>query len=379
MPEFEMRRATVADRPELIEMLNSVFTGAQTRRHDFGRSHPYLFHDARMRDHTIAIDGGRIIGCVGSYPFTMRIGGVDFRAAGIGQVATVPETRGRGVMSALLKAVCADLDGGEFDLAWLGGDRQRYGRYGWACGGRTLRFDFFERYLPEPPAESLVRPLDWATDFERFRDHVAALPNALAMSDEELRMLATGQPLTGWAMGQSFIVTGHGGGTVHFGDGNPDEIVLLLAHLLREERRKEVDRWQVSVHCGAAPSALLQVCLSNYWRASEGMVWMFRVCSLMPLLEKLCRARAAQVGCGTGELGLGNLDTGESATLVCRSGRLSVREGAGEGAYALSTRDLSEVLFGICPPDLLLPGLPPDSPFRRLLPLKVHLSQTFAV
>ncbi len=379
MPEFEIRCAETADRPELLDMLNSVFSGAQKRLHDFGRSHPYLFHDVRMRDHTIAVEDGRIIGCVAAYPFTMRIGGVEFRAAGIGQVATLPEARGRGVMSGIMKSICAELDGGGFDLAWLGGDRQRYGRFGWAVGGRVMRFEFFERYLPPAPDQDAVRPLDWAVDFERFRDHVAGLPDALAMSDEELHMLATGQPLTGWALGESFIVTSRGGGTVFFGDGRPEEIVLLLAHLLRLERRKEGDHWKVCVHCGAAPSALLQACQRYYWHASSGPLWMFRVCSLVPFLQKVCRAGAALVGCGTDELGLGNLDTGESATLLCRSGRLSVREGAGEGAYALTTRDLSEACFGVCPPDLLLPGLPPDSPFRRLLPLKVHLSQTFAV
>ncbi len=293
MPDFETRHAEVAERSELLDLLNSVFAGAQKHPFDFARSHPYLFHDGRVGDHTIAVEDGRIIGCIGAYPFTMRIGGVEFRTAGIGQVATLPEARGRGVMSAILRSVCAELDGGGYDLAWLGGDRQRYGRFGWAGGGQVMRFEFFERYLPPAPAEDAVRPLDWAVDFERFRDHVAALPDALAMPDEELHMLATGQPLTGWALGESFIVTSRGGATVFFGDGPPEEIALLLAHLLRLERRKEGDHWRVSVHCGAAPSPLLRTCQRYHWHASSGPLWMFRVCSLVPFLQKLCHGGGA--------------------------------------------------------------------------------------
>lgn len=379
MTDHQVRRADVSDRAELLDVLNVVFAGTQKRTFDFARSHPYLFHDARVPDHTIALDGGRIIGCVGAYPYPMRIGGVTFRTAGIGQVATLPEARGRGVMTALLQTVCRELDGGDFDLAWLGGDRQRYGRFGWAIGGSTMRFEFFDRYLPAPPDEASVHPLDWAKDFGRLRDYVAALPDALVMPDEELLMLATGQPLTGWALGESFVVTSRGGNTVQFADGRPDEIALLLAHLLRLERRKQGDRWQVSVHCAAAPSPLLQTCLERYWHVTSGPTWMWRVCSLRPLLEKVCRAGAGRVACGSGELGLASTQTGEAATLVCRRGRFSVRDGAGEGAYRLSTTELSEVCFGVFPPDLLLPGLPADSPFRRLLPLRHHLCQSFAL
>ena len=379
MSDLQIRRANVSDRAELLDVLNAVFAGAQKHAFDFGRSHPYLFHDARVPDHTIALDGGRIIGCVGAYPYAMRIGGETFRTAGIGQVATLPEARGRGVMTALLEVVCRDLDGGSFDMAWLGGDRQRYGRFGWAVGGNTMRFEFFDRYLPAPPDESAVRPLEWAKDFGRFRDHVAALPDALAMPDEELLMLATGQPLTGWALGESFIVTSRGDGTVQFADGRPEEIGLLLAHLLRMERRKDAKRWQVSVHCGAAPSPLLRTCLDLCWRTSSGPTWSWRACSLRPLLEKMCRARAGSVGCGSGELGLANTQTGEAATLVCTRGRLSVRDGADKSAYRLTTTQLSEVCFGVFPPDLLLPGLPADSPFRHLLPLRQHLAESFAL
>jgi len=376
---FELRRAEVTDRAELLELLNAVFAGAQKRPFDFARSHPYLFHDVRMGDHTIAVEDGRIIGCVGMYPFRMRIGGVTFRAAGIGQVATLPQARGRGVMSAILSEVCRELDGGAYDLAWLGGDRRRYSRFGWASGGATMRFDFFERYLPEPPEESAVRALDWDVDFDRFKDYMAAQPDALAMSDEELRMLVTGQQLGGWALGESFIVNARGGSVVLFADGLPGEIALLLAHLLRLERRKEGDHWKVSVHCGEAPSPLLAACLAHYWRVTTGPTWMFRVCSLRGFLEKVCRIAAGRVSCGSGELGLVNTETGEAATLLCRQGGMSVREGAGEGAYRLTTQQLSEVCFGVCPLDLLLPGLPADSPFRRVLPLRPHLSQAFAV
>ncbi|NLW51358.1 MAG: GNAT family N-acetyltransferase [Candidatus Brocadiaceae bacterium] len=375
-----MRRAVMADRDELLTVLTRAFSRDEAHPIDFLSFVPHVFTPERIGDHLLYLEGGRILGCLGLYPYEMRVGGVSFRAAALGQVATLPEARGRGVMSALLSDICRDADAAAYDFCWLGGDRTRYGRHGWAIGGMRLRFWFPARYLPDPPDESWARPLDPARDFELVRDHLAQDADTVVADDVELRRILEGEATGGWVAGDSFVIHRRGLGNVHLGRGAVEQIGRLLACHLRWLGRQPAWRGDLVVECAAAPSDLLRAAHVYHAGMTVEPSGMFRLGPLRPFLEKACRVAQPGIACGSGRVSLANADTGETATITCTNGRLAVRDGAGDAPhFRLGRKDLSEACFGLCPLDVCLPGLPADSLLRRVLPLRACWSRFFGL
>jgi len=294
-------------------------------------------------------------------------------------VGTLPECRGRGVMSSILQEVCRSIHEQGMDFAWLGGDRLRYGRYGWARGGFHMRFDFTDRYLPPPPAEGTVRPLDRERDFDLVREAASGAPSTILMPDKELR-LRLSAPGMGWVIGKSFIITDYArDDSVALADGDPEEIALLLAHHLAHIRKADPTRGRISAQAGPHATAAMRAFRKYHASSSLGPLWMFRVGRLVPLLEKMCRAAAPRIGRGTDRLEMVNSDTGEAATIVCRGGKARVLPEAGPDAPRFSTTDLSDICFGPFPLDMFFPGLAKDSPIRRIFPLPAFISRFFAL
>jgi len=373
-----VRQAEPADREEMMDVLGRAFAGPDGRQSDFWTIHPQLFTDERMGDHLLCVEDRRIVGCVGLYPYDVRVRGLLMRAAGLGQVGTLPEHRGRGVMSTLLRAACEQADAQQYAFVWLGGDRLRYGRYGWATGGARMRFGFRKRYLPDPPPESAVRPLDAAGDSGLLMRYAAADTDTVVAVERELAPVLSAEGAGGWVLRESLVAYRRGVTNVYLGYGQPDEVLALLAHHLRWVVAREEGHEGISVECPVAPSTLMDVCVRNYEGVSLVPSGMFRTGPLARFLKVACRVAQPQVEAGSGRVALCNAETGETATVVCRDGELSVEQGGGD-AFALNRRDLSEVCFGLCPLDVLLPGLPAGSFLRRVLPLPVYWSRFFGV
>lgn len=370
---IQIRRGTAADLPALVELVDRCFAEYQAHS-QLSQELPHLFTPARAGDYWIAEWDGRMVATLGLYPYPVRIGPVVFQAAGVGQVATLPEARGQGLMSRLLQAVSQEAD--FYDFTWLYGDALRYGRYGWTPGGWTYRFETSRRYLPSPPAHETIEVFDPQRHLARLQSVLARLPQVVQMPKEELCLLLSaqsGRQLIGAMVGRSLVLGRDGGEVVLIGDGDPAELAGLLSYL-------STGRQQIHVDCGPEPCALLRACLEH---SSEMQVWpsaSFRVGNLASFLQKAGRAAAPRLGSGWGELGLVNSGNGQSATLVCcQGGEIVLEEGAGPGAYRLTHRQLSEVCFGLLPLDLLLPGLPADSPVRQVLPLRVFISELFTL
>lgn len=368
-----VRRGTPADLPQLVDLVDRSFAEEDPQGWQISKALPHLFTPARAGDYFIAEMDGRMAATIGLYPYPLRVGEVIFQTAGVGQVSTLPEARGKGAMSSLLKAVCLEAD--RYDFTWLYGDRLRYGRYGWTAGGWTYRFETGRRYLPSPPPEGEVEYFNPDRHLERLQTGLAHLPQSVVMPDEELRMYLrarSAQKLQGAFWGRSFVLGLEEGEVVLAGDGDPDELGALLAHLATGQQ-------QIHVDCAPQPSALLQTCLDHY---SEIQVWpsaSLRVGNLGSFLTKAAELGGECLATETGELSLANTENGQAATLTCREGRFQVQEGAGRDAYLLSHQRLSEVCFGLLPLSLLLSGLPDSSPFYRVLPVKVFISELFAL
>ena len=136
---LEKRWATPEDRNDIIDFIDYIFSKAH-RPHDFATLLPKLYGDAAdtSTHHFIIKEDGKILAAILAYPVKMTIAGEEMMTIGVGSVSTHPRARGRGFMDDLLAAV--DERAREVDAAFavLGGNRQRYGYYGFELAGCHL-------------------------------------------------------------------------------------------------------------------------------------------------------------------------------------------------------------------------------------------------
>lgn len=138
----EISFATTSDREELLDFLLRVFKRNTPDHRRFDDLYPDLFitSDDRISDHLVMRKDGRIVSCVGAYPMQVRIAGCDILGAGVGQVATDYDYTGRGYMTELFRAQNAILREKGVAMAWLGGRRDRYSRFGYEFAGFYFRY-----------------------------------------------------------------------------------------------------------------------------------------------------------------------------------------------------------------------------------------------
>lgn len=85
-----------------------------------------------------AFDGDCMVGVAGFPRRMFQLPHMTLPWAGVTGVATLPEYRGRGIMSTLLARGIADVDAAAIPLSILRGNRHRYQRFGWEEAGRSI-------------------------------------------------------------------------------------------------------------------------------------------------------------------------------------------------------------------------------------------------
>lgn len=119
---------------ELMTMLDRCFSYEQ----DGMAAHfPFVYNPKYPERHAVITIDGEIVAHAACVPETLSIGdGNTVSCCGIGGVATAKPHRGNGYMSRLLEFWLDRIDNKEVPLVELGGDRKRYGRFGWEPAGR---------------------------------------------------------------------------------------------------------------------------------------------------------------------------------------------------------------------------------------------------
>jgi len=97
-------------------------------------------------------DGGRIVSQVICVDQSVMVGSKDLRVGGISSVCTHPDYRGRGFMTKLLRYAVAYMRTHGFAISDLGGDTQRYRRFGWENAGRRCVYRITKRSLSASPS-----------------------------------------------------------------------------------------------------------------------------------------------------------------------------------------------------------------------------------
>lgn len=128
----EVVRLGIGDYEEAIAHLSLVFGEA-----DFAALVPSLYRptEPHMGRNLAVRRDGRIAAIVGLFPIDWIIGGTHLRLAGIGGVSVHPDHRGNGLMRLLMDAAMREVSRGGYHAACLGGNRRRYGHWGFEKAG----------------------------------------------------------------------------------------------------------------------------------------------------------------------------------------------------------------------------------------------------
>ena len=375
---LEVRQLTPEELPAAIDVGNRAFGSGEGDGFHFGRDIPYVWNADRADNSWACFEGDEMLGLVGAYPFDVKMGGVSFRATCVGQVATPAEHRGRGVMSALLRAATAKMDD-DVDFAWLSGDRMRYGRYGWAVGGVQHVFRTNVKNLPDPPAESTVRLMDPARDGKMIQAFAEAQPFGIGFSDQEFNQLLSIRGVGGVVSDDAWAVfRGEADSPfVMMADGTVEAVAGLLAHLAAGATGDDNAEGSIGFETAPCDCVLSRVALKYYREMTPKTCAHFRMCNLVGYFEKACRIVEPTLAGGSDEITFRNTDNGQRAHIVCRDGKLAVDGGEGGRLVEADTHDLSEIAFSRLTLETVLPGLAANSPLRALLRMPIYLPFSF--
>jgi len=139
-------RASLEDFDALIQLMDECFPRDKELGGMLPRW-PHCFRKDKIRNSLIIKDGTRVVSHVGCIDQTGTLGQGEIRVAGISGVGTKPEYRKRGLMTKILLYTEDFLKAQGYAMSDLGGNRQRYGRFGWEVGGRAWQFSITARSL----------------------------------------------------------------------------------------------------------------------------------------------------------------------------------------------------------------------------------------
>ncbi|MBR6568875.1 MAG: GNAT family N-acetyltransferase [Clostridia bacterium] len=137
----EYRFATPQEMPKVIDFIDLVFSQA-AGPHDFAKLIPKVYGDGHdfSAIHAIALEDGEIRGCVAMLPFDMTIAGQKLRVGYVGSVSVHRLSRGAGHMKKLMHMQIEKAKADGIDMLALGGQRQRYGYFGFSPVGGAYSY-----------------------------------------------------------------------------------------------------------------------------------------------------------------------------------------------------------------------------------------------
>jgi predicted N-acetyltransferase YhbS len=382
------RRARPDEFGEAMRFTDLVFRPGQKGRRILQRQYPHAYRDDAPHTRRLLIlrHEGDLVGCVAVHPMTLRLGVARVSAGGIGIVGTHPERRGEGIMTRLLHEAIRRMRSAGHAVSVLGGDRQRYGRFGWENAGVRILYHITARSLGKPTAAERglrlrrLRKNSDAAVCNRVRKLSGARSFGVVRPLGDVRPLLVRNGKETWfcQAGRRFAYVVAGGAErqnrpyasiCEFG-GDPELTLALFRRLLP---RAQSGVLSVVAGPNADEQALLGPVSTGWFRMADGMTQILDVArvaqQVLPELRR--RASAHRVG-GRFELQVDGVDgTRQHGTL----------ELGGHGRthrLRLDPRELVELLFGCLPVDERFgahAGIS-DSARRTLaviLPLPLHI------
>jgi len=370
-----IRPALPSERLALTAMLDRAFN-KQLDADRFANRYPHLFTDHRIVEHTLACDADVIIGCVGCYQFPAMLNGISLTIAGIGQVGTVPEARNRGIMTTMLNTAMATAT--EADLLYLYGDRTRYGRVGFAPGGRTFCSMTWDRYAPPPGPGPLIRAVHLVRDATLIEQGFSQQALVIHQTPSERLANLSGKGLAGWTDGTALILLSSDGSRVLLAMGAPAAIARLICHQVAQ--RVAINPADTGVTILADPRDAATVAAARLLGGSFSTrtTAMLRVGRLHPLLTAWANGVRPQPGATLTPCILDGGSAGRVRITVANN-RYHITPTTNQPDVSLDGAALAEVVFGTISPAISLPHVASDSALLGLLPMLFNISECYAL
>lgn len=166
----EYRFARPEEESQILDLIDLVFS-QNGRPHDFRKLLPKVYAHPGFADlHAVAVQEGRLRATVALLPLTLQYADGSLLQGGyIGSVAVHGQSRGEGHMKALMQLQLDAARHRSYDFLALGGQRQRYGYFGFENGGTALTFHLnsanLRHALPDADPDAVIlRPLQDADD-----------------------------------------------------------------------------------------------------------------------------------------------------------------------------------------------------------------------
>ena len=386
MASYTVRPAVVADWTELMDALLTSFSGGWLHHPPFDTLYPDALvpTDECLRDFIVAERNGRLIGGTQFVRQRLRLAAETVLLnGGVGQVFCVPEERRSGVMTAVLDAAIAAMAEAGCHISILGGDRQRYRRFGWENAGRMRHYALTARAIdggesPKAAAGAAAPvPQRWhhgAATLDRFYAALATRP-AGVVRDSRDQLAATlrrgGTALWTLDSDDGFAGVLLAGNTVSEYGGEPAAFAALVANLVG---RSGLNASIADTEGNDPLDAVLWRHAATFAVQQAGMVRVFSVAAILKAFQPLLERRLREWN-GTATLALRDGDTVRERVEVRRDGggRLAIRTMPADTTGAAGVKEFTRaewatVLFG--------PFLPPaavrvqdDLFFRLAFPL----------
>lgn len=180
MENLYIGRGKDADNATLLAFLDEVFFADDENDTNFLALLPKIYKDRyrpAYNNFVVQQPDGVFRAAVGNFDNEMTVGGVDLKTCCIGNVAVGKDFRGKGYMIDLMNRSVSDMRARGVALSYLGGQRQRYGYFGYENAGTSYLFCFsrrsFGHSLRKIESGLTVEPLSAGdTDAIRFIDAI---------------------------------------------------------------------------------------------------------------------------------------------------------------------------------------------------------------
>ncbi len=378
----EIVRLKAQDYGELVDFCNMVYS-MSSRPHHFPSLAPKLFQpsDEKMHAMLACKRDGRIKAVLGMYPLQLHAGSRELKVVGIGNVATHPDERNSGLMSRLMAVVLDEMAAEQISLSVLGGQRQRYGYYGYEKGGTSLTFSLTKSNLRHFYRNRSIAPVSFALqepdqvdlgNLALLRRWHSQQPIYVARpADDFLTILASwygrawlARDPAGAAIG--YLVSDQAGDTVsEIIAANPEDLLSIAGSWVRQQDKASVNfilaPWQ-------------QDAIADLGRIAEGCqvqpAGSFRINDWPLLLAALLEVKAKMQELPSGQLRLGIEDKGQVSVyeLSLKDGQSSCRTCARNQAdLVLDRLTATRLVLGPLPPALVIAHLNISSSLEKLL------------
>lgn len=351
MSPIEYTIARREDQAALIDFANYVFSH-NNRPHDFKRLLPKVYGDhvvsTDLATHYIARDEGGIRAMVAMLPLTMRVLGSPLHLGFIGSVCVHPYARGQGHMKRLMDDMLSDTRQRGLDMLVLGGQRQRYGYFGFERAGIALSCTVTETNLRHVLGKADVSDISFSALTPEKPDELAFVHRLCSTQSVHIERLQSRLPdiLHSW-QSDCFLIR-RGGEMIGYVSGEILEIGLTDESLLPLVLRalfafRGIDRVELSI----APYETERIrVLRPLWEiCTLRSLEMVNVLNWQSVLSALLRLKASCTPLEDGRAAL-QID-GSSYLLQVRDGQPSVSPFDGPADLSLGHLEAEQLLFGL--------------------------------